>query len=235
MATENQLIRTKAGVVKQQWSKDHYSPADKQRVQSSLAALQQTFKPDQPMPIETQKIYFAALADMGVQRIEQACLLAIQKLRWFPKPAELRELIAEPDDDPGLRAAIAWRLVMRHCTAYNVRSKRAIDFADPLINAAVRAIGGVDAVAIHGTDSEHERYTRPQFIKAYVRFADCHNLTSRSCGPLTSKFTNSELAPIRIACSRSVHRPAIAPHDPAIENLIANVAANLTELPTFNG
>lgn len=161
-----------------------------------------------------------ALEDLGVDRIAKACELAIKRLKWFPKPAELRELVQQPLDDPEFRATQAWILVMQNAVGRVVHKGRPLDFSDPIINGAVRGIGGLDYIALEGTDSDHERYTRPRFRKEYLRLDAYEMLHASICKPLRSRVTRSNEA-LRIECGWE-SAPRIGREPSPLANELAN-------------
>ena len=74
---------------------------DKPRVQKAFAALAEMF--DKPISITQQRLYLFALKDLRTEGIEEACRIALSECKFFPKPAELRELVKRPEDDPDYR------------------------------------------------------------------------------------------------------------------------------------
>jgi len=87
-------------------------------------------------------IYFEALQDLGRESIALAVARAIRECRFFPKPAELRELAGD-----GLslndRAELALSVVRR--AAREIPDQHSITFPPP-INAAIEAMGGREKV-----------------------------------------------------------------------------------------
>jgi hypothetical protein len=56
------------------------------------------------------EIYFAALADLELADVRAAATAHVQSVKFFPRPAEIREAIAGSTDD---RAALAWNAVLQ--------------------------------------------------------------------------------------------------------------------------
>lgn len=107
------------------------------------------------------KIYFEALKDIPLAQASLALSNSIKTLKWFPKPSELREL-AIPQER--LSADTAWvevsELIRDFCG-----TDRKPSFSSPLIEQAVRAVGGLDYIWMAGI--EQQGYIRHSFIKAY--------------------------------------------------------------------
>jgi hypothetical protein len=55
------------------------------------------------------EVYFDALEDLDLEAIQAAAKVAVRTKTFFPKPAELRELIEGSTED---RAEVAWQHVM---------------------------------------------------------------------------------------------------------------------------
>ena len=191
---------------------------DKLRVQKAFAALAEMF--DKPISITQQRLYLFALKDLRTEGIEEACRIALSECKFFPKPAELRELVKRPEDDPDYRAQLAWQKVKKIAVGRVVHTGRPIDFQDPCTNAAVRAVGGLDYLALQGTDAEHERYTRPRFIEAYKNHAKLQYLSPSQTAPLRSRVTNRD-DPILIPCEYEV-APRIEHTSDSILNRLAD-------------
>lgn len=194
------------------------SEIDKSKVQFAFAGLAELF--DKKMPITTQRLYLMALEDLGTERIVQACRIAMSACKFFPKPAELRELVRLPEDDIEHRAQLAWQAVKENAIGRIVHTGKPLDFQDPITNAAVREVGGLNYLALQGTDTEHEKYTRPRFLEAYKRLASCSLLPPSKTEPLKSRVTKQK-EPILIPCPYRV--------EPRIKHVTAGIAKGLAE------
>lgn len=107
-------------------------------------------------------LYFGALTDHPIEAVLEAMRLASGRLRWFPVPADLLELIAGSDDD---RGALAWARIYAH---RGWGRYRAISFGDPVIHAAVVAIGGwsrIEALAFADAEAVDVAVTRKEFLQ----------------------------------------------------------------------
>lgn len=120
-------------------------------------------------------IYVDALDGLTAQEVETAAKRAMRELKWFPKPAELREL-ARPKQEQiplSVRALRAWDLCQRHLDYY-----KTIEFDDPIIHATVRALGDVEVI-----QETEPQFIRPQFLKMYEAFATT-GIDEDQAGPL---------------------------------------------------
>ena len=89
------------------------------------------------MSLPKQRVYLRALEDLGFEKIIQACRLAERSCKWFPSPAELRELVL---GSPDQRAEIAWEAVSDAMSRYG--AYRTVAFDDPIISRAIARCGG---------------------------------------------------------------------------------------------
>lgn len=64
----------------------------------------------EPVSDVRMEIYFAALEDLELATVRRAATLLVRTLKFFPRPAELRDAIVGPQDD---RAELAWMSVQR--------------------------------------------------------------------------------------------------------------------------
>ena len=81
----------------------------------------------------------------------------------MPTPAELRELAGELT--PKARAIIAWGVLSREAQRGYYET---VEFDDPIVNAAIRNIGGWEYVTTIDDKREWESFVRQRFEAAYV-------------------------------------------------------------------
>ena len=81
--------------------------------------------------------YFAALAPWDLASVLEALQRSVRACKFFPKPADLVELI---EGDPKGRAELAWTRVVK--ATEHVGTYESVDFRDPAIHATVTALGG---------------------------------------------------------------------------------------------
>jgi hypothetical protein len=118
---------------------------DHERTAQAIVALCEAFnRKASPAMIAA---YAMGLQGLGPDLIERACRLALQRSRFMPVPAELREMAITDGRDYGTVAEAAFRVLQR---------------------AAVRRLGGWQRVA--GTSREgFDVWLRKDFVEAYTR------------------------------------------------------------------
>lgn len=109
---------------------------------------------------ELTKLYQLALADLSVEQIERGFTKAIRELKFFPRPAEIRELCGVMTARD--RATIAWAAVDRATGTNGYYSS--VDFGDTLTHAAIRALGGWTWLCDNTAEME---FRRRDFLSAY--------------------------------------------------------------------
>lgn len=137
---------------------------------------------DREMPNERKAAYYQLLQDIPAEDFSRGVrkLLNERVYSNIPSPAELRTASqgAGGSVDVQTRALRAWQAV---CGAFKLGSYRTITFSDPLVNAAVRAVGGW--VELCECDSEECRIRENRFRQHYVALyhAGAH---AEQCRPL---------------------------------------------------
>lgn len=131
---------------------------------------------------QADSILFGAYA-MGLEgltgaQIETAAAVALRTLKFMPTPVELRELAGELP--PKSRAVIAWEALSKAAARGYYDT---VDFDDPVINAAVRNIGGWEYVTTIEDAREWEAFIRPRFEAAYVALYQ-HGISREQAAPL---------------------------------------------------
>jgi len=106
------------------------------------------------------KIYKEALGDFSDEQIHKAMVMAIKGLRFFPKPAELIELM---EGNPEERAIEAWGLVLEVIKRHG--ANRSIVFEDPKISHVIEAMGGWPELCRMRVEETGMRCS--QFMKMY--------------------------------------------------------------------
>src|SRR5262249_12841596 len=129
-----------------------------------LGALAEVY--DAPISAERALLYFGALSAHDLETVGAAVQAHIKRSKFFPKPAELIELI---EGDPEDKAVRAWQHAM--LTACRARFGQYVDLGDSIAHAAVELAGGWARVwSVAGTDShpvEVER-VRQDFTRCYL-------------------------------------------------------------------
>jgi hypothetical protein len=92
-------------------------------------------------PIDDAKItaYQWALADVPYRAVEVAAGKLLRTAKFFPKPAEIMELIV--DDLPMVAPGEAWETVQRQIRKHGYKGWDQVQFGDEAISAAVSSVG----------------------------------------------------------------------------------------------
>lgn len=109
--------------------------SDRPALSQALLVLSETF--NEPVSEVRAEAYFSALSDLPMASVAHATRAALRSCRFFPKPAELRELI---EGDPETRADAAWGYLLEGIR--QVGYMRFPVFEDPRIMIAVRDVWG---------------------------------------------------------------------------------------------
>lgn len=195
---------------------------DRRTFQTAMCALWQVFHPTgAELPIETQRGYFSAMQHLGIEKCISAFLIARAKCKFFPKPVELCEFVMHSEDDPDYIAGQAFNLALE----YGVTGRQPVDFEDPLINATIRMMGGLDYFASLGA-IEAQRFQRQRFIDEYKRQAKLNN--PKGTEPLRCKSTRSH-EPKKIACDYITEKNSriIDSLESSIESELKRIVKNL--------
>jgi hypothetical protein len=81
---------------------------DREAFATLMLGLGETY--GEPVSAARMEIYFTALADLELDAVRAAVTAHVQGVKFFPRPAEIREAVAGSTDD---RAALAWNAVLR--------------------------------------------------------------------------------------------------------------------------
>lgn len=82
-----------------------------------LAMLSQTF--NESVPEMRAEAYWIALRDCDIASLRKSALHAMQSLKFFPKPAELRELLDGSREDDAEKAWQEYKSTARRVGGYN--------------------------------------------------------------------------------------------------------------------
>jgi hypothetical protein len=136
-----------------------------------FATLGKTPTPDQ------LRGYVLALSKLSSEQFQRAIVRALEECKTFPTPAHLIELSGYATLPR--RAMIAWgdavKAVMRHGCYRNV------NFADKIINAVIRELGGWLTFITLFTSAREEEFLRMKFIKIYEHLSGFLDTSSPLC------------------------------------------------------
>jgi uncharacterized protein (DUF736 family) len=111
-------------------------------------------------------LYFGALADHSIDAVRAAILVAIKTKTFFPKPAELRQIIEGSSDD---RALTAWTRV--ETAIKSLGTYQSVTFDDPILHATLWQMGGWgNAWAWDRLDERDYGFKRLEFTRLYGHF-----------------------------------------------------------------
>lgn len=181
--------------------------------------------------------YWMGLRDLPLAAVQEAVAKAMATSRFMPTPRDLRDLAGVMGADQ--RAILAWNAVKR--AIREVGSYRSVDFDDPVVNAAVRSLGGWPRLC--GTDSEEmDRFIARDFQRLYRELSALQphqDLTRYLPGVFESggDLTLAE-APARVACGTGAP-PALALAEPSpllgrkqVEEVVAKALAEGDAYPS---
>ena len=139
---------------------------DRERFATAISAMLVTFGQEATTPRLLG--YWLGLKDLSLQQVEMAVAKAMQSATHMPVPADLRAMVAGGSASD--RAIAAWNDVQK---AAVVSYMKDLDFADWVINAVIRNLGGrwnfFDRL---NAGAESEKWLRLDFLKVYATYAD---------------------------------------------------------------
>ncbi|MFZ9311443.1 MAG: hypothetical protein ACO24O_08085 [Arenimonas sp.] len=101
-----------------------------------LTGLAEVF--DKPITPALIQVYFSALSDLDADAVYGALSASAARLKWFPKPVEIRELIEGTSAD---RGQIAWETLTAAIKRFGAYTS--VQFAEPaLADAILETFGG---------------------------------------------------------------------------------------------
>lgn len=141
-------------------------PSDSGRIVSAIGAMAELF--GKQLTEAALELYARSVIDLGGAAVERAVSAAAVSCKFFPSPAELRDLAGRGQFRAADRAAMAFQALKEACSRYG--AFRSPNFDDPLINATVRNLGGWTR-ACEMPVSEFDVWYRRQFCEVYEMFA----------------------------------------------------------------
>lgn len=134
------------------------------RVVNAVAMLCEAFnrKPTDA----TFAAYEIGLNGIGEDHVERAAAVALQRCKFMPTPAELRELAGTGGGSFESMAERAWQQFTE--AVRRLGPDKSVSFQDGVINAVIRHHGGWQRVCDLPRD-EFDKWLRKDFIATYVR------------------------------------------------------------------
>lgn len=135
-------------------------------------------------------MWIDGLAGLTTQGIAEALRRFNRESSEYPKPATVRKYAGLEGLTDEKRAEIAWGTVRRTILSYG--AYYAVNFNDPLVNAAIRNIGGWESLC--NTPTDELVWKEKSFVQAYVTVAR----TGIGDGRPLSGLVNSDAGPVEV-------------------------------------
>lgn len=136
--------------------------ADAGAFAAEMAGLAEVF--GEPVSEVRMQLYFEALSTFTLEEVRAAVRGAIRGCRFFPKPAELIEMLHGSSED---QAEVAWGLFLEALTRHGTYVS--VDFGDPILHAVIQTQFGGWHEAWQLTTDE-TRFAHAEFLKLYRAF-----------------------------------------------------------------
>lgn len=140
-----------------QWTAD-----EKKRVKQAFLALGELH--GKQISVDLTLIYFRFFERYTANAVMQAIEMAVQKLKSFPMPAEIIELLNEDPEEGAYRAWTIFHSALRHLGKYTT-----VFFEDGRTSALIEYFDGWANICMTWTEKEIA-YRREEFVKAYKAF-----------------------------------------------------------------
>ena len=137
---------------------------DAERFANAITALAESFR--QKATPGMFHGYRLGMQGVPIDAVERAAALALQRCKFMPVPAELRELAGASGTSYEAMAEKAFHTLTKAVRQLGPDSS--VNFADGAINAAVRLLGGWIRVCDLPRE-EFDKWLRKDFIATYVR------------------------------------------------------------------
>lgn len=111
------------------------TPTDYQPLLERLIGLSEVFRV--PLSPAAQALYVEALQDLALPPVLAALGTLVRTARWFPKPAEIRQLVEGDVEARVEQAWLTWRTAARRLGSY-----RTVVTDDPVLAETLTAVFG---------------------------------------------------------------------------------------------
>lgn len=127
----------------------------------------------EPLTTDRVNFYVEALSDLPLADVLEAVRMSARTMKFFPKPAELRELCQSQvrPEDAAENAWMRFRYALQRVPTYD-----SVDFQDPILHATVRAQFGGWPQCIE-IQTNRMNFVHAEFVKLYTAFARTQNLS----------------------------------------------------------
>lgn len=127
-------------------------------------------------------LYWAALSDIPMERLQEAAVRAVRESRFMPTVAELRSLAGNTAITEEDWAEMGWEALTRAVNRF-----RSVTFSDVRVNATIRHLGGWGEVCnrYHSEDERARAFLKRDFLRSFATIAKIR-LRSELTAPLLS-------------------------------------------------
>lgn len=138
--------------------------ADSAAFSKALAALAEIF--GEALSESRIEGYFLALQDLSLDALTASMAQAAKACKFFPKPAELIELVQGSKDD---QAELAWRRLLNALSL--VGTYQTVDFQDAALHQTIQQLGGwAECWVIERMEPRDLSFKRQEFKQLYGVF-----------------------------------------------------------------
>jgi hypothetical protein len=126
--------------------------------------------------------YELGLRGLTAEEIQLATQSALERCKFMPTPAELRQMLFGTPDE---RAERAWSVVRDTIERHRSHTD-GFDFGNPAIHAAIRGMGGWEELQWR-LRRESEAFARKEFIASFTAHEALGVCSTRFAAPITPK------------------------------------------------
>jgi hypothetical protein len=196
-------------------TKDSYE--DKKAFADGMTALGVVYAtPINEVMLDT---YWQFLCDLTREQFRMAVSTAGRKLKFFPKPAELRDCIGMGDAQVKLNASLAWEIVRKAMDKYDY--VQTVDFG-ALANAVIRNMG--DWRALCRRSLNELTWDRKQFEELYQQMASTEISAAKGAPLVGEYFKNVIRLQMPGETAAQLARPALPEKESRVLSIVRDLA-----------
>jgi len=140
---------------------------DKRRFAQVMAGAAEVFGSEITKP--KLHLYFECLSHLPIERVEQALMRAVQRLKFFPKPVEILELAGESPASLADKALVESSKAISALGEYGVYAS--VCFDDPVTQAVIEHHFGGWPEFSQAACKDGAKWVGKDFCRAYEAFA----------------------------------------------------------------
>jgi|GEM_PF-1815684 hypothetical protein len=122
------------------------------------------------------ELYYQALRDYPFELVREALQTAVKRHKYFPRPADVIELIEGLPDSPDSRAELAWAVVIQAIRKHG--GYQSVIFDDPAITATIKAGPWNGWIGLCEKETRELNYIKSEFKNLYNYFHAVRNTLS---------------------------------------------------------